>query len=88
VHEIRRAIERVDDPQVIVAGPQAAFLGEKTVAGVALANRLDDDVLRHLVDLGHEFVARLVPHLDFMDPAQIAGGGVAGFAHGAYRSVQ
>src|SRR5262249_14302826 len=59
VQEIRRAIERIDDPHRVAFAGLAALLGEKRVLRVELSDLRDDLVFGGPVDLGDEIVAAL-----------------------------
>ena len=67
VDEVGGAVERVDDPGVLVfraARVLARFLGEDRVVGVRLAHNADDGRFGGLVDLGDEIVGALGLHLE------------------------
>ena len=78
MQEIRRAVERVDDPDELVASAAATFLAEKAVVGMRPADRLDDLALRHVVDFAHEVVAALRAHTERRNPVDVANDQVAG----------
>jgi hypothetical protein len=62
VDEVGRAVERIDDPDVLAvlrAVFAARLLGEDAVAGVGGQQRLDDRSLGRAVDLGDEVVRAL-----------------------------
>ena len=60
-HEVGRAIQRVDDPQVIgavtAAFEQSTFLAKDAVIRIGLAQRCNDALLGRLVDLGDVILA-------------------------------
>ena len=88
VQEIRGAVERVDDPGVVVTRRRAALFGEEAVARVGLADRGDHDLLRGAIDLAHEVVAVLLADRERADAVEAAHDDVAGAARGADRDVE
>ena len=93
VQEVRRAVERVDDPGHVAAATAAGFLAEEAVLGVDPTHRLDDVALGHLVDFGDEVVAALglhgqrrhpvdVPHDEVSRATRSADGNVEQWLHG------
>ena len=67
VQVVRRAVERIDDPLVLVVAARAAFLGEDRVLGVVVADDLDDRGLGGLVDLRDELVAAFLDDLERLE---------------------
>ena len=88
MQEIRGAVERVDDPGVIVARGGAAFLGEEAVSRVGLADRRDHDLLGGAVDFADEVVAALLADGQRADAVEAAHDDVAGAPRGADRDVE
>ncbi len=60
VHVVRRAVERIDDPLILVVAARAALLGEDRVLGIVVADDLDDRFLGRAIDLSDELVAALL----------------------------
>src|SRR5688572_9891934 len=88
VQEVRRAVERVDDPGVVVARGSAAFLREEAVRRVGLADGGNQHLLRGAVDLAHEVVAVLLADRERPDAVEAAHDDVAGAARGADCDVE
>jgi hypothetical protein len=88
VHEVRGAVERVDDPDHVAVARCAAFLGEDRVVGVQPADRLDDVGFGRAVDLGHVVVAPLRMDFDGLEARDGAHDDVAGAARGSDCDVQ
>src|SRR5581483_2438205 len=59
VQEVRRAIERIDDPQRVAFASAAALLRQKSVARIMATDELDDLLLGGTVDLAHEVITAL-----------------------------
>ena len=88
MHEIRGAIERVDDPDDVVVARRAAFLGQDGVIRIQPADGLDDVGFGRLVDLGDEVVAALAFNLDGFEARDGADDDVAGAARGFDRNIE
>src|SRR5688572_26706108 len=88
VQEVRGAVERVDDPGVVVARRRAALFREETVRRVGLAYRRDQDLLGGAIDLAHEVIAVLLADRERADAVEAARNDVAGAARGADRDVE
>ena len=80
MHEVRGAIERIDDPDEVTAGMTAAFLGEKAVIRVALPDARNDGGFRGVIHLRDELVAGLAAYLDIAHAVQVAQRDIAAFA--------
>ena len=59
VYKIRRSIQRVDDPEVLIATAGPAFLCQYTVIRMSIPNDADNLLFRETVDFGHVFVLAL-----------------------------
>ena len=88
VQEIRRAVERIDDPHVLAVAGAAALLGEERVIGMAAANGRDDLGLGLAVDVGDEVVAALGIDLERIETREAAHDEIAGAARGAHADVE
>jgi hypothetical protein len=88
VQEIRRAVQRVDDPQVVVAGLPAAFLGENTVVGIGSVCDRDDFLFGQPIHLADEIVALFALDAQCVDAFHMAYDHIAGGARGTDRNVQ
>ena len=80
VQEIGGAIERIDDPPMILvgAGARAAFFAEKAVVRPRLGEFLIDDFLGPPVGGGDEIARALERDLQMLDLAEIALEAAAG----------
>ena len=88
MHEVRGAIERVDDPDDFVVARGAAFLGKDGVIRIQPADGLDDVGFGSLVDLGDEVVAALAFDLDGFEARDGADDDVTGAARGLDRNTE
>jgi hypothetical protein len=88
MQEVRGAVERVDDPLVLVVALRAALLGEDRVVRVGAVDDADDLVLGEPVDLGDEVVALLGADGQPVDPLEVADDHVARAAGGTDRDVE
>ena len=88
MQEIRRAVERIDDPNVLALAGAAAFLGEERVIGMAAANGRDDVRLGLAVDVGDEVVAALGVDLQGIETREAAHDQVAGAPRGAHADIE
>src|SRR5215470_14057452 len=84
VHEVGRAVERIDDPHELVATAAPAFFPENAMILVRATDRIDDLLLGMAIDIGDEVVASLARDLDGLEPRQAAHDEVAGLARGAH----
>src|SRR5262245_45243457 len=78
MQEIRRAVERIDDPDELVAAAAPALFAEKAVVRMQPADRLDDLAFRHVIDFAHEIVAALRAHAERRHSVDVAYDQVAG----------
>ena len=88
VQEVGRAVERIDDPDVLgrrVGALRRAFLGEDRVVRIRGEQRLDDLALRLAVDLAHEVLRALRGHGQQVEVARAAVDDVAGAARRLHR---
>ena len=60
---VGRAVERIDNPDVVRFTDNAGLLGEKRVIGIVLEDRIDDGLLGRVVGVADEIVMPLA--LDF-----------------------
>jgi hypothetical protein len=88
VHEIRGAIERVDDPQHVALAGLAAFLGQKRVVGMQAPDGFDDIGLGSPIHLGDVVIAALAVDLDGFEPRHGTYDDVAGAARGFDRNIE
>jgi hypothetical protein len=88
MHEIRRAIERVDDPHELAVAARAGFLAENRVIRIVLVNGLDDVPLGRHVDFGDEIVLALCFHVQAMQPIHSTNDDLSGAACGANGDIQ
>jgi hypothetical protein len=88
VHEVRGAVERVDDPDDFVVARGAAFFGKDRVIRIQPADGLDDVGFGSLVDLGDEVVAALAFNLDGFEARDGANDDVTGAARGLDRNTE
>ena len=87
VQVVRRAVERIDDPLVLVVAGRAAFFGEDRVIGVVILDDLDDRGFGGLVDLRDEFVAAFLDDLERLELVHLANHDLAGAARRANCNV-
>ena len=88
MQEIGGAVERVDDPDELVAAAAARLLAEEAVVRVDATHRLDDVPLGHVVDFGDEIVAALGLHADGRHPVEVAHDDVTRAAGGADGNIE
>jgi len=88
-HEVGRAIQRVDDPQVIgavtAAFEQSTFLAKDAVIRIGLAQRCNDALLGRLVDLGDVILCFFLVDRDCIQAIGGTDNQFAGAAGGAAR---
>jgi hypothetical protein len=82
VQEVRRAVERVDDPEPVALPVGPAFLREDRVVGMRLADRVHDLGFGTAVDVRDEVVAALAVDLDLVGALEVPHDVVAGRARG------
>ena len=88
MNEIRRAIERIDDPLDRTTARGARFLAEKGVVRVGPTDHGDDLSLSGPVDFGDVLVTTLGRHLDGLEPVQAADDDVGRPACGAHGDIE
>ena len=90
VQEIRRAIQRIDDPAPGGIGPgtQAGFLAQPAIGGTATHQLVLDDALGLGIGLGHEIAGALGGHLQVFHLAEILDEGTASLAGGLDHQVE
>jgi hypothetical protein len=72
VQEVRRAVERIDDPGVRTFSRCTGLLGDDGVIGIGAMQRFDDGVFGGAVDLRDEIVSLLLLHLQDVHPIERA----------------
>src|SRR3546814_14632411 len=79
VQEVRRPVERVDNPAVavVLAFADAAFLHQEAEVGPCLAQVLADDALRFGIGRRYEIRGSLAADLKMSDTAEVADKGSA-----------
>ena len=87
VHEVGRAVQRVDDPDGVRFTNAAGFLAEDGVIRIVLVHDLDDDRLRLAISLGYEIVVSLDLDLELLEVDLISHQRVAGAARRHHRHV-
>lgn len=81
VNEVRRAVERIDDPlEFGCVARFAGFFGEDRMIGISGLQRFDDRVFRRLVDFRHEIVLLLLADLDQIEVERCAIDDLSGAA--------
>ena len=80
MHEVCRAVERIDDPLILVIAFRAAFLGQNGMFGVVVFYDLDDRFLGLLIDLGHKVVVALLGDRERLQVIELANHQRAGAA--------
>jgi hypothetical protein len=88
VQEVRRPIERVDDPHGLVVPCGTAFFGQESVVRVVLADDGDDLRLRLGIDLTHEVVTALGRDGERFQAVQIPDNDLASAARGADSDIE
>ena len=88
MHEVRGAIERIDDPERIVLAARAAFLRENGMIGVRLVDDGDDVAFGGAVDFSDEVVAALRCDLQAVEARHAANDDLARAACRAYGDVE
>ena len=88
MEEIRRAIQRIDDPDGVALARTPAFLGQEGVAGVVLADELDDLGLSRMIDFADEVVAPFRGNREGFEAVETADDDFAGGAGGADSDIE
>jgi hypothetical protein len=90
VHEVRRAVDRIDDEAVGLVGAvdRAAFFGEKAVAGAHARQFLDQDALGALVGIGDEIRRSLHRDLQVFELAEVARERAPRLARGGHHHIE
>ena len=88
MQEIRRAIERVDDPDEFTVAVAAAFLGQEGMLRVAAADGRDDVGLGLAVDVGDEIVASLAVDFQRIETRQAADDQITGAPGGTHADIE
>ena len=92
VQEVSGAIERVDDPGDVIESLTSidlrAFLAQKAVRGVALADGIDDQRFGFAVNLGDEIIALFLLNFEFVDAIKVAHDVVASEASGGNAGIE
>jgi len=57
MQKIGRSAERIDNPDIIVAGVQTTLLGKNGVTGECLADHLDDRLFSHRIDFAGKIIS-------------------------------
>ena len=83
VQVVRRSVERIDDPLILVVAGRAAFLGEDRMVGIVVADDLDDRGFGGLIDLRDELVAAFLDDLERLELVHLANHDLAGAARRA-----
>src|SRR3989338_3199726 len=88
VKEVGGAVERVDDPEVIITWMLAGFFRKNAVVRIGRAHGPDDFGLGHAVDLAHQVVTPLGFDRQTVEPVEMAHNNAAGAARSADRCVE
>ena len=88
MHEVRRAIERIDDPERIVLAACAAFLGENGMIGIRLVDDGDDLPFGGVIDFSDEVIAALRGDLQAVEARHAANDDFARAACRTYGDVE
>src|SRR5690606_1494983 len=78
VHVVRRAVERIDDPRILVLADRAALLGEDRVIGVVILDDPDEGFLGKQLDLRAVVVPALIRDLQGVELVPLANHHFAG----------
>src|SRR6185436_19207737 len=78
VQIVRRAVEWIDDPLILVVARGAALLGEDCVIGIVIADDLDDRGFGGLVDLRDELVAAFLDDFERLELVHVANHDLSG----------
>ena len=88
MHEVRGAIQRVDDPRDLAGAAGAAFLGKEGVVRIRIAQRLDDGGLGRKIDAGDEVVQPLGGGFHALETSQAAHDDFTGATGSLHGSIQ
>src|SRR3989344_1653883 len=88
MEKVGGAVERVDDPEVIVTGMLTGFFRKNAMVGIGRAHGTDDFGLGHAIDLAHEVVAPLGFDRQTVESVEMAHNNAAGAACGPDRRVE
>ncbi len=88
MQEVRRAVERVDDPDEFAFAAAAAFFAEKFVLRVALGHRRDDLGFRLAIHVGDEIVAAFSVDFERIEPREAPHDRIAGAPGGAHTDIE
>ena len=78
VHEIRRAVEGVNNPAGVDLGGASVFFGKHWNGSVGLVEALSNEVFARFVQLGDEIDRSLVHYFQFASALANQGAGFAG----------
>jgi hypothetical protein len=88
MQEVRRAIERIDDPDGIAVSRAPALLSQESMAWIVLADQLDDLGLGRMIDFADEIVASLGCDRQGFEAIEAADDDFAGGAGGTYGNIE
>src|SRR4051812_2966821 len=88
MQEIGRAIEGIDDPDGVTLAGAAAFLSQKGVVRIALADDLDDLSLSRMIDFADEVVAPFRGNRQGFEAVETADDDFASRAGGADGDIE
>ena len=88
MQKIGGAIERIDDPDCVAVAAAPAFLRQKGVARVVLADDLDDLGLSRMIDFADEVVASLGCDRQGFEAIEAADDDFAGGAGGPDGNIE
>ena len=88
MEEIRRAVQRIDDPDGIALARTSTFLGKEGVAGVVLADELDDLGLSRMIDFADEVVSPFRGNRQGFEAVETADDDFASRAGGADGDIE
>ncbi len=88
VKEVRRPIERINDPHGFVIAGGSAFFREKSVVRIVLADDGNDLRLRLGINLAHEVVTPLGRDGERFETVQIPDNDLAGAARGLDSDIE
>ena len=88
VQIVRRPVERIDDPLVLVLARGAAFFGEDRVVGIVILDDLDDRLFGQLVDTRDVVAAPLLGHFQGLELIDVTYHELAGSASCADGDVE
>ena len=88
MQEIGGSVQGIDDPDGVTVSRAAAFLGQKGVAGIVLADELDDLGLGRMIDLADEIVASFRGNGQGFEAVEAADDDFAGRAGGTDGNIE